>query len=236
MNALEPSNEEQPVIRSAREGKRTTAQVLFYFLVRLLSQFVAVFLFEYRCFGRANIPLHRGALILSTHQSTVDPVAVGISFRERLNNMSRKTLFYNRLLAAVIRILDAIELDRKRGGLAGLKETMVRLRRDEKVLIFPEGTRSMDGRVAKMKPGFVSIAKRTRVPLIPVAVTGAYQVLPRGTVIPRRHPLRVAIGPSIVSEEIDDLTEPEIIQLVQERLLECDALARRHHESALGGL
>ncbi len=227
------NSEEQPTSRSSRHGKRSLAQVVFYFLVRLLTQFVAVFVFEYRCFGRENIPAHRGALILSTHQSTVDPLAVGISFPERLNYLARKTLFDNRLVAGIIRLLDAIELDRKRGGLAGLKEAMVRLRKAEKVLIFPEGTRSTDGRIGKIKPGFVSVAKRTKVPLIPIAVAGAFHVLPRGAVVPRRHPVRVAIGPSISTEEFLEMDEREILALVQDRLLKCDAVARRHHVSRL---
>jgi 1-acyl-sn-glycerol-3-phosphate acyltransferase len=208
--------------------KRTLTQRLFYFLVRLASQFVAVFIFEFRCFGRENIPGPGGGLILSTHQSTVDPVMVGLSFNERLNYLARKSLFDNGIFATVIRLLDAIELDRKRGGLAGLKEAMKRLKRGEKVLIFPEGTRSSDGRVAPVKPGFVSLAQRTHTPLLPVAITGAFDVLPRTSRLPRRYPVRVAIGPLISNADLEGKTEHEILALVQQRLLRADAVARGH--------
>lgn len=205
--------------------KRNLLQKVFYRGVRLASQYASVMIFNLRVYDRHLIPGPGPALILSTHQSHFDPVLVGVTFNERLNYLARRTLFKNRLFGAAISLLDAIELDRDRSGLAGLKETMKRLKRGEKVLIFPEGTRSADGKLAALKPGFLSVAKRSRAPMIPMAITGAFEALPRGSKIPLRHPLRVAVGAPILPTEIEGLDEEAILQLVRTRLLDCQQRA-----------
>ncbi len=101
--------------------------------------------------GRHYLDFEGGAMLLATHQSVMDPVLVGLIANRRLNYLARKTLFKNAAFGFLIRLLDAIEIDRDRGGLSGLKEMLKRLKRDEAVLMFPEGTRTMDGQVGTLK-------------------------------------------------------------------------------------
>ena len=211
--------------RLRENGKRWV-----YYGVRLSARFIAVFVFHLRCIDRHHTRVDGGAMILSTHQSHFDPVLVGVAFNERLNFLARRSLFKNRLLGGLIGLLDAIELDRDRGGLAGLKETMKRLKQGKKVLIFPEGTRTSDGKIAPLKPGFVAIARRSRVPMIPVAIAGAYEALPRGSSIPTRRSLSIAIGPVISLEEIASLSDDDLLVIVAARLEECFAKARQNME------
>lgn len=205
--------------------KRSLSKRIFYWSVRLSSQFLGVYLFHLRSYNRELIPDAGSGLILSTHQSHFDPVLIGVTFNERLNYLARRTLFNNRLFGAAISLLDAIELDRDRSGLAGLKETMQRLKRGEKVLIFPEGTRSSDGNIAPLKPGFLSVARRSKAPLIPVAIKGAFDALPRGSKVPLRTPLSVVVGDTIQPEDIQELSDDEILALVAERLHACRRIA-----------
>lgn len=200
-------------------------QYAFYRTIRTLAAWVAVFVFHLRCFGREHTQVKGGALILSTHQSHFDPLLIGITFNERLNYLAKRSLFKGRLLGLVITLLNAIELDRDRSGLAGLKETLKRLKAGKKVLIFPEGTRCPDGQIAPLKPGFLSVARRSRVPLIPVAITGAFEALPRGTRFPLRYPLRVAVGKMISAEQVASLADEQLMSLVKERLQECYHIA-----------
>jgi 1-acyl-sn-glycerol-3-phosphate acyltransferase len=144
-----------------------------------------------------------------------------LAFNDRLNYLARRTLFKNRLFAGLIRLLDAIELDRDRSGLAGLKETLKRLKANEKVLVFPEGTRTNDGKISPLKPGFLAVARRSQVPLIPMAISGAYEALPRGSVLPRRYPLRVTVGPPIQYREYEQLSDEQALALLYQRLQCC---------------
>lgn len=200
-------------------------QYLFYRSVRTIAAWVGVFVFNMRCYGREHTHVDGGALILSTHQSHFDPLLIGVTFNERLNYLAKRSLFKSKLLGAVISLLNAIELDRDRSGLAGLKETLQRLKSGKKVLIFPEGTRCLDGKIATLKPGFISVARRSRVPLIPVAITGAYEALPRSQRFPLRLPLRVAVGPAITAEEVASLEDEPLLALVTERLQQCYQIA-----------
>lgn len=177
-------------------------------------------IFDLRCYGRQHLR-PGAALVLSTHQSNFDPVLVGVAFNDRLNYLARRTLFKNAAFAAFIRLLDAIELDRDRSGLAGLKETLKRLKGDEKVLVFPEGTRSLDGQIGELKPGFLAVARRSQVPLVPLAITGAFETLPRGSLWPRRYPLKVSIGKIIEYSEYHHLSDDQAIALITLRLKEC---------------
>ncbi len=196
-------------------------QYLFYRIVRTALGTVAVFVFHLRCLGRENTHVPGGALILSTHQSHFDPALVGITFNEHLNFLAKRSLFKSRLFGALLSLLNSIELDRDRSGLAGLKETLKRLKRGEKVLIFPEGTRSSDGLIAPLKPGFLAVARRSRVPLIPVAITGAFDALPRGSRLPLRYPMRVAVGQAITAEQVASLDDDGVLALLTQRLHEC---------------
>lgn len=206
--------------------KRSWQQRLGYDLFRIVSQWVSVTLLDMRSLGRHHVPSDGGGLLLSSHQSHFDPVLVGLNCNRRLNYLARKTLFKNRLFAGIIRFLDAIEIDREGGGFGGLRETIARLGRGELVLLFPEGTRSADGKIAELKNGFLVVAKRANVPLIPVAVVGAFDVLPRGTTLPRPHPVAVVFGTPIQPEELAKMDDATILRTITERMQECDQKGR----------
>ncbi|XZE43257.1 lysophospholipid acyltransferase family protein [Pirellulaceae bacterium SH467] len=187
----------------------------------------ASLLFSFRSEGQHYLDFEGGGMVLSTHQSMMDPVLIGMVVNRRLNYLARKTLFHNPLFAFLIRTLDAIELDRERGGLSGLKEMLKRLKRGEFVLMFPEGTRTMDGFVGPVKPGFIPIARRSEVPLVPVAVVGAYDCLPRGTKLPTRRPIAVVFGEPIPSVLYMSWDDTQLLAELTARLLALDERGRQ---------
>ncbi len=212
---------------SAKSHQRSWFKRLFYSFLRVVSRLLTVALLEFRVSGREHFPVEGGGLILSTHQSVMDPVLVGLTCNRRMNYLARKTLFKNRFFSWLIRTLDAIEIDREGGGLMGLRETLIRLKRGELVLIFPEGTRTHNGTIGSLKPGFLAIARRANVPLIPVAIIGAYDVIPRGEKIPRRHPISVTIGKPILVPEIESSDDQALMSTLRDRLLDCESIARK---------
>lgn len=204
-----------------------TAKSLFYRCVRFVSRMLVVCLCEFRTSGREHLDGLQGAMILSTHQSVLDPVLVGLCFNDRLNYLARKTLFKNSIFAFLIRILDAIEIDRDRGGLSGLREMLIRLKDGKKVLIFPEGTRTTDGAIQELKLGFVPVARRAEVPLVPVAIVGAFKILPRGSKVPTRQRLAVVFGEPILPTQLATLSDQALKHLLSESLHQCHHIANR---------
>jgi 1-acyl-sn-glycerol-3-phosphate acyltransferase len=191
---------------------------LFYRFLRISSRMIASVAFSFRIEGRHHLDLKGGAMLLSTHQSMMDPVLIGLVSNRRLNYLARKTLFKNAIFGFLIRILDAIEIDRDRGGLAGLKEMLKRLQSGELVLLFPEGTRTVDGNVGELKPGFIPVARRSGVPLVPIAIVGAYDCLPRGSKMPSRKPISVVIGQPLDHHEYREYSDQQLLEALQNRL------------------
>lgn len=214
------TNANTPVVPSpssklASEGQESSVsrvcRKIFYRSLRTLARLFATIACRMRVEGRHLLPDRGGAMLLSTHQSVMDPVLVGLCCNRFINYLARHTLFKNPLFSLLIRVLDAIEIDRERGGLAGLKEMLKRLKRGEAVLLFPEGTRTSNGRIGEIKPGFIPIARRSGVPLVPIAVVGAYECMPKGAkwLIPR--PIAVVFGKPILENEYKELSDEELL-------------------------
>ncbi len=210
------------------QAPRGWAKRVTYDLSRLLARLVGILLFHIRCEGRGHVPADGGALICANHQSYLDPVLVGLACDRRLNYLARQSLFGFAPFRWLIRWYDAIPIEREGLGLAGLKETLRRLRRGEMVLLFPEGTRTINGEIGPLKPGITALARRGRVPLVPVAIVGAYQAWPRTRAFPMPTPIGIQFGPPISPEEIEVLSDDALMARLREALLSCQAAARYH--------
>jgi 1-acyl-sn-glycerol-3-phosphate acyltransferase len=204
---------------------RSFGKRLWYDFLWASTRLLAVVLFRIRIGNRDFVPREGGALILSNHQSNFDPVLVGLACDRRLNFLARRSLFDSPGLRRLIESLDAIPIDRDGSGLGGLKETLRRLKRGEMVLIFPEGTRTADGQVAPLKPGFCALARRANVPLVPLAIDGAYAAWPRSHKLPRLSRLRIEFGPPLWPAEIAELDDAQLVAEVERRIRACHRLA-----------
>jgi 1-acyl-sn-glycerol-3-phosphate acyltransferase len=140
--------------------------------------------------------------------------------------LARDTLFGFAPFRWLINSLDAIPIDREGSGLSGLKETLRRLKRGEMVLLFPEGTRTRDGEVAPLKPGFCALARRAGVPLVPVAMEGAFDAWPRKQLLPQPAVIHIQFGPPLLPAEVERLDDRQLVEAVEQRLRKCHASAR----------
>ena len=211
----------------AMSASRSFAKRITYNISRVAAQLTAVLLFRMRCEGRDLIPKEGGILVCSNHQSLLDPVLVGLGCDRRMNYLARDTLFRSPAFGWLIRWYDAIPIQRDGFGIAGIKETLKRLKRGEMVLIFPEGTRTLDGTIAPLKPGFCSLARRGKVSLLPVGLAGAYEVWPRGSKFPRRGTIRLRFGDPITPTEVAAMSDEELIDCLQSRISECFEMSRK---------
>ncbi len=187
-----------------------------------------------RCYGRENMPRTGGGMVLSNHQSHLDPILVAVACGRRLTGVTRATLFDSRLFRILTAGLAMVSIDRKGGGLAAIKEILKRIKRGEMILLFPEGTRSPDGEVHALMPGFCAIARRAGVPLIPVAFDGAFDAWPRHRLLPRAGVVHVRWGDPIEPDEIDKLNDKELVAEVERRIRACHDACRRSRRRAIG--
>lgn len=121
--------------------------------------------------GLENIPKNGGVIYASNHRSYADPVLMTIPVRKRFCYMAKEELFKNPLFAALIRGLGAYPVSRGSGGTEIIEESVRRLQSGRNLGIFPEGTRSKDGRLGKCKSGIVFIAAKTGADIVPLGIT-----------------------------------------------------------------
>ena len=196
-------------------------------MTRVLARLVGVILFRIRCQGREHFPRAGGALICANHQSFFDPVLVGLACDRRVNYLARESLFHFGPFGWLIRWYDAIPIQREGMGIGGLKESLRRLKQGEMVLIFPEGTRTMDGQVKRLQPGFCALARRAKVPLVPVGIDGAFDAWPRGQSLPGWAVIHLDIGQPLEFEDFETMSDGQLVEELQHRITTCHAAARQ---------
>ena len=171
-----------------------------------------------------------GALLVSNHVSFLDVVFLGLPVRRPLNYVARSTLFVP-LLGPFIRSVGAFPIQREGMGASGMKETLRRLKAGGIVTLFPEGTRSHDGRLGNLKPGIAVLVARVGVPVVPAAVAGMFEIWPRSRMLPVPHPIRIHYGRPIYPDELAGLDTEAITALIRARMEESFQEARRALQS-----
>ncbi len=211
------------------EKWKKAARAAWYDLLKLILTLVYTIVYRLRVFGRQNVPREGGVLILSNHQSHFDPPLIGTCCPRRMNFLARESLFRFRPFAMLITSLNAFPIDRDGAGLAGIKETLRRLKRGEQVLMFPEGTRSHDGEIAPFRPGFLTLAKRSGAWVLPVAMEGAWDIWPRHRMVPRlRGTIHVRFGEPISPEAVAATELAELRAEAERRIRGCHEQLREH--------
>ena len=157
--------------------------------------------------GVENIPREGGVLLVSNHISLLDPVIIGSAANREVNFMARSNVFNVPLLGRIISVFNAYPVNRGKPDLGALRRTISLLKTGHAALIFPEGTRSFDGKLGKAHDGACFIAHRANVPTIPVFHRGAEKMMPRGSKRIRRAKLSVTFGNPI---DFSEIVESEI--------------------------
>lgn len=154
--------------------------------------------------GEAHIPTSGPFLLACNHASFIDPTAFAVACPRELHFFARKTLWKGPL-APVITALNAIPIDRDgESDLKAFRRVFEVLAKGGALLVFPEGTRSPDGKLQPAKKGIAMMACRAQVPVIPARVFGTYEVLNRNTKLPNlRHPIHVSFGPALLPQDFD---------------------------------
>lgn len=208
-------------------ARRPVFNFVLFPLALVAARLAAVVLYRFRCRGREILPAEGGAIILANHQSFFDPVLVGLSSNRPLRYLARASLFKSFLFGWLIRTYQAIPVKREGLGLDGLKQLLRCVKAGDMVLVFPEGTRTRDGEVAGFRPGVVALAKRAKVPVIPVAFDGPFDIWPRHRKAPRvRGVIQMQYGEPLLPEEMAELDDRALLEELHCRVQALHAQAR----------
>ncbi len=136
------------------------------FFVRLFFRIIYNLHYE----GRENIPRGEEVIYASNHRSNADPPLLGCGAVGKYAFMAKEELFQNKLFAWLIRTLGAFPVSRGKGDMAVIETAIDRLHSGRSLMIFPEGTRSKDGKVGRGHSGAALIAAKADRRIVPVGI------------------------------------------------------------------
>ncbi len=197
---------------------------LWYLLGYSLSKAIAKTFFNYRVIGAENMIEEGPCIIAANHCSYLDPPLVGVACKRAIHYLARKSLLEIPVLGPILPQLNVIPVDQKNADRSALMGAIRVVRNGGAVLIFPEGTRSLDGRLQPAQPGIGMIVAKTGAPVIPVKISGSFDAFPRGSSRLRPHPVTVSVG-SVLRFDFFDLGGRDFYQKASDRILDAVAIA-----------
>lgn len=161
-------------------------------------------IFGLKVVGREHLVTDGAVLIAANHESFLDPPLIGTLYHDEMFYLARKTLMKGALLKWIYLAWNSIPVDQDRPDMTSLKAIIKLLSTGKRVLIFPEGERSLTGDLGIAQPGVGLIAVKTNAVIQPIRIRGAREALPRGSARVRFNQISLHIGPPI------RLTEEEL--------------------------
>ena len=158
-----------------------------------------------RVVGREHIDSARGGLFLVNHQSFLDPLFVAVFLGRPVSYLARDNLFRIPVLGWILRKTHVIPISREAARGGSIRLALERLESGFLVGIFPEGTRTSDGKVGDFRPGFLALARRTQQPIYPVGIVGADRVMPRSSNWIRPGRVDIVFGAPFTPAELHQL-------------------------------
>lgn len=174
---------------------------MLYLVGKLILYPLFKIFFKLKVEGSENVPLSGGCILSSNHCSMLDPIVLGLATKRKIYFLTKQELFKIPIFSYIIKKLGAIPLNREKLNISSYKNCCKILANNEILGIFPEGTRSEDGRLKDIKLGVIKLSIRNKVPIIPVGISGTYNVLPKGKMWIKLHPISVKFGKPLYFSE-----------------------------------
>ena len=143
---------------------------MLYTIFRGFITVIFKIIFNIKFEGTENLPDSGGIVYACNHRSNADPIFISLKVKKRCTYMAKEELFKNPVFGALIRFFGAFPVVRGKGDMAVIDESIQKLHSGKNLVIFPEGTRSKDGKVGRGKTGVALIAARSNTDVIPVGV------------------------------------------------------------------
>jgi len=152
------------------------------------------FYFRWRVCNPERVPESGPVILACNHASFLDPPLVGAGLKRPIHYLARASLFRFPVMAALLRSWQVVPVDRDGGTGRGLRAILDRLERGGAIILFPEGTRTLDGGLQPARSGIGLAVIRSSAPVVPVRVFGTFDAYGKRRSWPRPRPLTVKYG------------------------------------------
>ena len=190
---------------------------IFYNLAKLLARMI----FSMRVIHPERMVESGPLLIAVNHSSFFDPPLAGICSRRGVFYLARKTLLKWPFFGPLFPAMNVIPVERDGNDMSALREVIKKVKEGNAVLLFPEGTRSLDGDLQPARAGIGLVIAKTGAPVLPMRIFGAYEAFPKNARRFQLSQISVVIGEPIhfTAEEISNSSR-ETYQLLSNRVMD----------------
>lgn len=144
-------------------------------IIKFIFKIFAIILYRPKIVGKENLPKDGGALLCPNHVSTLDAAVIVAMFKRKVNVLAKEELFKNGFLCWIADLFGIYPVKRGKADMQAIKISLTLLKRNELLLMFPEGTRNGMAKGIKPKNGAVLIAATASKPIIPIGIQGSFK-------------------------------------------------------------
>lgn len=191
---------------------------ILYRLVLCLTWCWLKIFYRLKIYGKEHY-YPQGAVLAANHTSFLDPPIIGVSWPEEIHFLARQSLFNNWFFSKCIKALNAHPISQDGTSIHGIKTVCALIEEGKKVVLFPEGARSIDGNLQSFKSGVALIVSRTKSAVIPIYIQGSYEAWSRKRKRPRLlGKIFCVIGSPILWSGFQDLDTKQAQQALIQKL------------------
>lgn len=183
-----------------------------------------------RVYGRENVPDKGAFVLVSNHQSFLDPLFCGVYVKRPMYFLARDTLFANRFFGWLISSVNTIPVKRGQADLSAMKKIISKLKEGNSVCLFPEATRTRDGKITPFKPGFGLLCRRGEAAVVPVVIDGAFECWPRHKkIFSPGSAITICYGKAIQAEQVKKMSDRKLAEVLTNTLRQMQTKNRLKH-------
>lgn len=199
----------------------------FFAFCRMVSRIIFLTYFRAQSFDAEKVPLEGRLILAGNHASFLDPPLIGCMIRRPVYFLARKSLFNLPVIRRSLRGMNAIPVDRDGRSGAGLKVALKTIEREQCLVLFPEGTRSLDGARQPVKSGLGMMVVKTKCRVSPARVSGTLEAYGRTLKFPRPKKVFVHYGDLLdftdlieEAQSADNQRQKEIYQEISDTIMD----------------
>jgi len=197
---------------------REKLKARWFWFARWICRVFCILFFRVRTCGRDNVPRKGAFIIVSNHQSYLDPIFCGGLIKRHSSFIARDTLFTNWFFGPLISSVNAIPVKLGQPDISAMRKVLDRLKKGGGVTLFPEGTRTYDGKITPFKPGLGLLCRRGNATIVPVVIDGAFECWPRHKKLFTPGQISVTYGKAITAQQVRDMGDEKLAELLTETL------------------
>ena len=190
---------------------RKVLKATWFWYARWACRIFCILFFSLRTYGLRNVPTKGAFVLISNHQSFLDPLFCGTPLKRHLHFLARDTLFTNRFFGWLLSSVNTIPVRQGEADLPAIRNIIAKLKEGYSVCLFPEGTRTSDGKITPFKPGLGLLCRRGRAAIVPVLIDGAFEGWPRHKkIFSPGSKISVCYGKTLTPEQVEKMDDRQL--------------------------